>query len=104
MELNMSDAENNGEQSLFKKNDMEMKRFRRSHPAISWNNARNERVHCTGEADNDCLHHYAETAGSLRHIEHRAQPAQHRYQVSLMKLLDLIPICGELELHYNQQN
>jgi len=56
MELNMSDAENNGEQSLFKKHDMEMKRFRRSHPAISWNNARNERVHCTGEADNDCLH------------------------------------------------
>ena len=101
--MHTSDAESR-EQSSFEKHDEKMKRFCRSHPAGNWNTARNERSHCTGEADGDCLHHDTEAAGNLRHIEHRAEPAQRRDRVSLMKLLDLIPICREIESPDNQQN
>ena len=94
----MSDTEDGFDQSSFEKHDKKMKRFRQSHPTGNWNTARNERAHCTGEAGNDCLHLDAEPAGNLRHAERRGEPAQRRDRVSLMKLLDLIPICGEVEL------
>lgn len=76
----MSGAVGGFDQSSFEEHDKEMKRFRRSHPVGNWNTARKERAHCTGEADNE---------GD---------------RLSLVKLLNLIPICGEVESPDNQKN